>query len=104
MVRNLPLESEPLEPESPMSHWEPSEPYGEQYFPRQLSWYAAEGPQGSLEQMLRRVREQPWKAMGVAMAVGFGLALLLGPIARLGAGCTGRGLKRKRQCPQGGGE
>jgi hypothetical protein len=99
MVRNLPLESP--DPSPHMPHWEPSEPYVEQYFPQQMSWYAAEGPQGLAEDLLRKVREQPWKAMGIALAAGFALACLLGPACRLGARFSH---SRPRKCNPSGGD
>jgi hypothetical protein len=59
--------------------------FGEQYFPEQMSWYAPEGPQGLIEAGARQVRENPWLAMGVALAAGVVLALCAGPLIRAGA-------------------
>ncbi|HVX85947.1 MAG TPA: hypothetical protein VH253_14285 [Phycisphaerae bacterium] len=77
-----------------MPQWEPSEPYVEQYFPQQMSWYAAEGPQGLHEDLLRKVREHPWKAMAISLLLGFGCAMFIGPAARWGAGLAGRSSRR----------
>jgi hypothetical protein len=57
-------------------------PYVEQHFPRQMSWYAPEGPTGALESTSRWVRENPWPALGIAAASGILLALITGPAAR----------------------
>ncbi len=61
------------------------EPFVEQFFPRQMSWYAAEGPQGSLEEVARWVRENPWKAVGLAAAAGIVTGWLAAPAIRLTA-------------------
>jgi hypothetical protein len=62
--------------------------FGEQYFPREMSWYAAEGPQGLIEAGARKVRENPWAAVGIALAAGFTLAMVGGPLIRAAmAGC-----------------
>jgi hypothetical protein len=45
-------------------------PYVEQYYPRQMSWYAGEGPQGRVEELGRWIRENPWKAMAVGLIAG----------------------------------
>jgi hypothetical protein len=84
MVRNLPITSRSHE-----TSWESHEPLVEQYFPRQMSWYAPEGPQGRREELARLVKEQPLKAVGVAFLLGFALAMVGGPAVRAGAGVGG---------------
>jgi hypothetical protein len=97
MVRNLPITSRSYE-----TSWETHEPMVEQYFPRQMSWYAPEGPQGRREELARLVKEQPLKAVGVAFLVGFALAMVGGPAVRVGAGVGGfmarRALRKRSAC------
>jgi len=64
--------------------------FGEQYFPEEMSWYSAEGPQGWIEMGARKVRENPWAAMGIALAAGVALALIARPLIRAGieAACS----------------
>lgn len=57
-------------------------PFVEQHFPRQMSWYAPEGPQGALESLSRWVRENPWSSLGLAAAGGIVLGLLTIPASR----------------------
>jgi hypothetical protein len=64
-------------------------PYVEHHFPRQMSWYAPEGPQGAVEAVGRWVRENPWTALGLGVALGAALSLLAGPAVRAGARRTG---------------
>jgi hypothetical protein len=58
--------------------------FGEQYFPKQMSWYAPEGPQGWIEDGARKVREYPWLAIGAAIAAGLALGMLTRPLLRAG--------------------
>src|SRR6185437_15167593 len=57
---------------------------GGEYFPRQMSWYAPEGPQGWMEEGSRKVREHPWLAIGVAGAGGWAVGMLAKPLIRAG--------------------
>lgn len=96
MVRNL-SESDQAMPAAEYQE----EPFGEQYFPRQLSWYASEGPCGMAESVARYVREQPFKAVGIALAAGFAMAVIGMPAIRIGAGLGGavtRRLTSKSAC------
>src|SRR6185312_10604937 len=82
MVSPLPLEEPTPAPSMPSAPTE--EPFGEQFFPRQMSWYAAEGPQGNIEAIGRWVRENPWAAVGIAVGAGLAVALLAPPLLTLG--------------------
>jgi len=84
MVSPLPLEEQnaPHHDAPPAPH---EEPFVEQFFPQQMSWYAAEGPQGKIEDVGRWIRENPLAAVGLAVAAGLGVALLASPLFRLGA-------------------
>jgi hypothetical protein len=59
-----------------------SAPFVEQHFPRQMSWYAPEGPRGALESISRCIRENPWFSLGLAAAGGILLGLLTIPASR----------------------
>jgi len=79
----------PSPPPSPLGDSPPSDtlqdehhPYVEQHFPRQMSWYAPEGPQGFLEAGSRLIRENPYRSLAIAAGVGLLLALLSRPAAR----------------------
>ena len=84
MVSPLPLnvQNEELHEPTPAPV---EEPFGEQFFPKQMSWYAPEGPQGKIEDIGRWIRENPMAAVGLALAAGLGVALIARPLARLGA-------------------
>jgi hypothetical protein len=57
-------------------------PYVEQFYPRQMSWYAAEGPQGRIEDLGRWIRENPWKAMAAGAIIGLAVSQTVGPASR----------------------
>lgn len=82
----------PKTPPDPAAKLPAEEPLGEQYFPQQMSWYAAEGPQGRLEDFGRWIRENPWVAVGLAASAGLIAAVVAGPALRLATG------RRRNRC------
>jgi hypothetical protein len=58
-------------------------PYVEQFYPRQMTWYAPEGPQGRIEEMGRWIRENPWKAVAAGVFVGLAASRASGPALRV---------------------
>jgi hypothetical protein len=91
MVRNAPISARIYD-----TPWETHEALVEQYYPQQLSWYAAEGPQGRREELARVVREKPLKAVGIAFLVGLAVAVLGAPAVRMGTGMGGIMARRSR--------
>ena len=59
------------------------EPFVEQYFPRQLSWYAPDRPGGPTEEIARWIRQHPWTAITLAAAAGLVASQLVGPALHL---------------------
>jgi hypothetical protein len=57
-------------------------PYVEQFYPRQMSWYAVEGPQGRIEDLGRWIRENPWKAMAAGAIIGLAVSRNAGSASR----------------------
>jgi hypothetical protein len=78
------------------SAWDAEEPMVEQYYPRQMSWYAPEGPQGRIEEFARLVKERPMRAVGIAFLVGLAVAVMGAPAVKMGAGVGGRMIRRGR--------
>ncbi len=88
MVRNL-----PPSPPTFNSPWEPDDATVEQYFPEQMSWYAAEGPRGVCEDVASLIRKRPWAALGGAVALGLLVALA-------GKATLCRGSQAREKCRQ----
>ena len=72
--------------------------FGEQYFPREMSWYAPEGPQGWAQAGARKVREHPWAAVGVALAAGLALAWIASPLLTAAISTLRRGSSEEGCC------
>ena len=69
----------PQETDNGMKQRPMEDPFVEQFYPREMSWYAPEGPQGRIAEVGRWIRENPWPAIALGFFAGVLTAQIAGP-------------------------